>query len=305
MTWEWTDLRYFLAVARAGTTSAAARTLGVNQTTCARRIEALERDLGLTLFQRTRKGYRITEAGASLVPEAERAEAGALRFQQLAADHARSARGMVRLTTGDLLAELIAVPAIEALAQVRPELRVELEVSSYTADLASGAADVALRAALAIEEPALVARKIMNSDWAFYCSRDYAARHGTPANMEQAAAHPLLMLAGTPTDLLLAQHPSANIRHGTNSMVALVNALADGRGVGALPAIAAERRAELVRCFDVPFDTGGVWIVYHERLRHVRHVRLLVDYLARFAAERVIRPTGAPGSLNRVNARAI
>ena len=74
MVWEWSDLRHFLAVARSGSTSGAGRTLRVSQTTCARRVDALERSLGLVLFDRTAAGYRITDVGAALVADAERAE---------------------------------------------------------------------------------------------------------------------------------------------------------------------------------------------------------------------------------------
>ena len=290
MTWEWSDLRYFLAVARSGTTSGAARLLGVNQTTCARRIEALERALGLTLFDRTSTGYRITEAAGLLVAEAERAEGCAVAFERLATEKARAARGVVRLTTGDFLADLIAVPAIAALAETAPELRVELDISSDTVDLDSGRADVALRAALAIDEPHLVARKIMATRWAFYCGSSYAARHGAPSDMSQAMGHPLVMLIGVPTDMLRAAHPTADLRHTTNSMAALVNALVGDRGVGALPVMVGDRQPGLSRCFEVPFDTGGVWIVYHERLRHAPHIRTLIDHLALFASKAPFRP---------------
>lgn len=102
---------------------------------------------------------------------------------------------MVRLTTGDFLADLIAVPAIASLAEAMPELRVGLDISSDTVDLACGNADVALRAALAIEEPNLVARKILTSQWAFYCSSDYASRHDAPRGMDETMSHPIVMLA--------------------------------------------------------------------------------------------------------------
>lgn len=289
MTWEWSDLRYFLAVARSGSTSAAARLLGVNQTTCARRIEVLERALGLILFERTSAGYPITPAGAALMSEAERAEQGAIAFERLAVEQARAIHSVVRLTAGDFLAELIAVPAIAALAKTTPELRVELDISSKVVDLACGDADVALRAALAIKEPDLVARKIMATPWAFYCSNGYAAQTGAPRTMSEAMAHPLVTLAGTPAEMLRSLHPAADIRHTTNSMTALVSALCGGHGVGALPVIVGDRQPGLTRCFDVPIgNTGGIWIVYHERLRHAPQVRILVDHLARFASNALV-----------------
>src|SRR5262245_38207480 len=77
---DWNDLRAFLAVAKEGSTLAASRSLGVNQTTVARRLEDLERALGLKLFERGQAGSRLTEAGAALLDEARRVERGAEAF---------------------------------------------------------------------------------------------------------------------------------------------------------------------------------------------------------------------------------
>ena len=71
---EWSDLRHFLAVARSGSTLSAAKILGVNQTTVARRIAALEEALGEKLFEKTAGGYRLTEVGSAMVQNAERVE---------------------------------------------------------------------------------------------------------------------------------------------------------------------------------------------------------------------------------------
>ena len=69
---DWDDLRHFLAVAKAGTTLAAARELGVSQSTSARRIDALETALGLKLFDRRQSGYALTEMGKELAEAAPR-----------------------------------------------------------------------------------------------------------------------------------------------------------------------------------------------------------------------------------------
>src|SRR3954470_2421877 len=75
---EWTDLRFFLELARAGTLSGASRRLEVEHTTVARRIDRLEAQLGSTLFDRSREGYELTEMGLALMPHAEVMESAAL-----------------------------------------------------------------------------------------------------------------------------------------------------------------------------------------------------------------------------------
>ena len=119
MHFEWSDLRYFLAVARSGTTSGAARVLKVNQTTCARRIAALERALGASLFERSAGGYKLTQIGSALVARAEQLEAGAEAFGRQAGDAARGARSLIRFTTSDWMAEHIAQAAISRFARAR------------------------------------------------------------------------------------------------------------------------------------------------------------------------------------------
>src|SRR3954447_18361829 len=98
---DWNDLRYFLAVAREGSTLAAGRRLRVSQTTVARRIAALEAALGLPLFDKRQAGYALTPAGEHLVDRAQQVEASALAFSEAANAHARDLSGTVRITSED------------------------------------------------------------------------------------------------------------------------------------------------------------------------------------------------------------
>jgi molybdate transport repressor ModE-like protein len=89
----WNDLRFFLAVARTGSTLAGAKALKVSQTTAARRVAALEEALGLQLFERRQAGYALTPAGEALVAQAEGVERAAGAFAEVAAAQARDASG--------------------------------------------------------------------------------------------------------------------------------------------------------------------------------------------------------------------
>jgi len=94
---DWNDLKAFLAVARGGSTLAAAKSLGVNQTTVARRIEALETALALKLFERGQSGSRLTEIGRDLIAEAEKVEQCAKALQSRAETHGRGLSGTLRV----------------------------------------------------------------------------------------------------------------------------------------------------------------------------------------------------------------
>jgi DNA-binding transcriptional LysR family regulator len=140
------DLTHFLAVARTSSTLAASKMLGVNQTTCARRIGALEKAMGLTLFDREPTGYRLTSVGTALVAHAERVEAASALLQQAARELMRAERAEIRFSTSDVLADLIAGPALASFARENPDIRVALHVDSGTVDLGQNEADVALQA---------------------------------------------------------------------------------------------------------------------------------------------------------------
>ena len=99
---EWTDLRFFLELARAGTLSGASRRLDVEHTTVARRIDRLEKELGSTLFDRSREGYELTEMGHALLPHAEAMEGAALAAAEQLGGAEVAAHGVVRWRLVDL-----------------------------------------------------------------------------------------------------------------------------------------------------------------------------------------------------------
>jgi DNA-binding transcriptional LysR family regulator len=139
---EWTDLRFFLELARAGTLSGASRRLSVEHTTVARRIDRLEIQLGSTLFDRSREGYQLTEMGLALLPHAEAMESAALAAtEQLGGSHI-SARGVVRLGVPEIFGTRVVAPLLVGLLQEHPELSVDLLLLPRFANLANREADL-------------------------------------------------------------------------------------------------------------------------------------------------------------------
>jgi DNA-binding transcriptional LysR family regulator len=112
---DWEEIRTFLAVMRAGTLASAGRVLGVDYTTVGRRIRALEAELGLTLFERVRDRYVLTEAAEGLREAAERMEEGALALERRALGADRTVSGQLRVTTTDALARALVLPTLGTL----------------------------------------------------------------------------------------------------------------------------------------------------------------------------------------------
>ena len=131
MAMDWNDLRYFLAVARQGSTLASSRALRVSQTTVARRIAALERALGFPLFEKRQAGYALTPAGQSLLEKASAVEAAAEAVTEAAYAYARDLSGTVRITTEEIYAQTLLAPILRDLHEQHPEILIELETSQH------------------------------------------------------------------------------------------------------------------------------------------------------------------------------
>lgn len=120
MAWQWDDVRFFLAVARAGSLSGAARALGVGHVTVGRRITLLEKRLGVTLLNRTPDGFVTTSAGQAILRECAAMESAAMDLERIVAGRDSLIAGSVRVTTTEALAYQLVAPAIAALHETHP-----------------------------------------------------------------------------------------------------------------------------------------------------------------------------------------
>ncbi len=191
-TGSWGDLRIFLSVARFGSTLAAAKRLGKNHTTVARRIEVLEHDLGLTLFERDNRGFHLTEDGLALVPAAEAVEAAVGMLDNDAVRLRRTERGVIRITAPGPILDLMMVPVIAAFSAEHPLVRFEYLASLRNVDMQVGEADVALRFGETVEGDDVICRRLPNFPWSVYCSKQYAKERGAPSSMREVPNHPVV-----------------------------------------------------------------------------------------------------------------
>ena len=158
-TWQWDDVRFFLAVARTGSLSGAASALGVGHVTVGRRVALLEKRLGVTLLNRTPDGFSTTSAGQAILRQCTEMESAARNLERIAAGRDSLVTGSVRLTATEALAHQVIVPAIAALRQAHPDLQVDLVASVRSLDIARRKADVAVRFARPTA-PDFVCRKL-------------------------------------------------------------------------------------------------------------------------------------------------
>jgi len=278
---DWDDVRYFLAVARQGSLSAAARILGVNHSTVLRRIAGLETAMGVRLFDKLPRGYALTAAGEDLHRTAlsmeETLAAASLRLS------GRDAQldGTLRVTTVDIMAMHILPRHLAAFRARHPRIRVDVTVAEASLSLTRREADVAIR--LIAEPPDnLVGRALSGLAFAPYGAAAAVEGHGGAAlaeapwiGLDESFDHTAM------TRWLRAEVPPERIVCQLNSVATLVEMVRAGVGFGLLPCALADRMPELRRVAPPMADSGTrVWLLTHRDLRMMGRVRAFLDFMA-------------------------
>jgi DNA-binding transcriptional LysR family regulator len=237
---DWDDLRHLIAVSRQGSTLAAARTLGVNQSTVHRRLTELERGIGLTLMKRHPSGYRLSELGEVLIDHVLAVETAVETLEHKVRTLKLELKGVVRLTCPEpTVPRIVATGLLDRFHERYPDLQVEFVTSDRYLDLSKGEADVAFRSGEPVDE-SLVGRKICDSVWAIYASKSYVQQNGRPASIADLAHHALIGFDGIMKNhrvasWLPAAVPNARIVSRNNSMLGTLSAVKAGVGVAPLP----------------------------------------------------------------------
>jgi DNA-binding transcriptional LysR family regulator len=285
----WDDLRHFLAFARAGSMQAAAKALGVNQSTVQRRIAELEECLGHRLAERYLGSYRLTELGEQLLPAAEGVEAAIVSFDRHLAACDKALTGAVRVTCGSgVAASLRRTPLFDAFHARYPGLRLELLISDRVLDLSKGEADLAVRIAIRDGGPtdeSLVRRKIGDVSWSVYASRGYLERYGRPDNPQDLKGHFVIGCDGPIADYPAARWQRSVERHATvvarcDHWQGLMLAVRTGAGLAAMPRFQGDSEQELVRVIDDIGLSMPCYLFMHRDMQHTPRVRAFADFVS-------------------------
>ncbi|MEZ5606234.1 MAG: LysR family transcriptional regulator [Burkholderiaceae bacterium] len=283
--YDWNDLKYLLAVAQHGSTTAAAKALRVNQSTVQRRLVELERRIGHPLVQRAQAGYRLTTFGEQLLPLAQRVEQAALALAQQVQVQARDLCGTVRVTCPEpIVARLHGSGLIERFHERHPHLKVEFVMSDRYLDLSKGEVDIALRSGDTDDE-SLVGRKIGDSLWAVYASLTYLVRSGRPQSLEDLGRHDWIGLdesmRGHRAALWLQQVvPQTQIVARNNSVLGLAYSAKAGLGLAPLPTPLGDAHGDLVRVLGPIPELSRIWrVLTTPELRHTPRVAAFFDFV--------------------------
>lgn len=291
---DWNDLRYFLAVARTGSLSAANRELQISQATIGRRIQALETTLGVILFERLNTGYVLTPAGREVRARVEAAEAAVLAVPRGIDKGHGHVQGSVRLATGEALASHLIVPHMAHFQSTYPALRLEFVTGFRAVSLSRHEADLALRM-IRPDQGDYIRRKVGTVGFGLYASSSVVeARPSLWSNPWSAdfvgwdaSMRDIPMtgwVQGEALDRIVATATSMNVQ------LALAQA---GVGTAILPCFVADGIPDLVRLTG-PSEVGtlDLWLVAHRDLSRTPRVRAVLDFVGGLCGQESARLRG-------------
>ena len=281
---NWDDLRVFLAVARAGSLSGAARSLGVNHSTVFRRIAGFEEMLGVRLFERLPNGYALTPVGEETLSIVERIEGDVAMLDRTVTGQDLRLSGTVRITATDMLVFWLLPGHLRRFRAAYPGIEVEIVVGNEALNLSRRETDIALRIGNTPPET-LVGRRVGRLEFAVYGAPDYlAARPG-----DDLTRHDWIGLDSAHAPLIRRFEqflPGVRPAVRSNSVACTVRLAKAGLGLAVLPCAIADLKPDLIRFAEVPETfTLDLWLLTHEDLRHTARIRAVLDFLTPALAE--------------------
>lgn len=282
---NWDHLRYFLAVARRGTLSAAAAQLGTEHTTVARHIQILEESLNSRLFHKTNTGYEITTAGANLLVTAEGMESAFLSARAAAGTEAQTVSGTVRIGAPDGFGSLFLAPRMHILADKHPQLGIEILATARVFSLSKREADIAISLSTP-QQSRVVSRRLTDYRLHLYASETYLKSNKPIRTKDDLRQHPFIgyvedLLFTPELNYLNAVGPNIDARIRSTNLLAQVHAALAGAGICVLPNFVAALHPTLRPIFPAEISLQRSFYMHiHEDHRKAAHVREVATFIS-------------------------
>jgi DNA-binding transcriptional LysR family regulator len=280
---RWDHLKSLLFVIRTGSFSAAARALGLKQSTISRQIDALEEELGIVLFTRSPKGLRPTDGALRLVPHLETLGNVTELFLRDAESDTTEISGTVRLTTNEPLAIEVLPKVLSHVSVKLPALRFEVSISDRAEDLLSREADIAIRASRSVQK-AILTKKVGELEMGLFASRSYLKNRKKPETLADLEGHRMIGWDVTSEranrimnlkNTLLSDKTSL----ASDSSALQIQLVDAGNGIGLW--LANKARTERIRLLaDEVSYRSPVWCAMHEDLKSNKKYKAAFNELA-------------------------
>ena len=296
---DWDDLRIFLAVARARKIAPAARALGVDGTTIARRLARLAATLDVELFEGAGGERRLTAHGQALMRHAENAESAALAAVEGATGERRSLSGQVRLSVAEGFGSRVLAPHVAEFSRRHPYIGLDIVTASGFLNPSKREADRAVMLARP-QRGRLTVRRLGDYHLRLYAAHEYIARHGAPASRGDLSRHRLVgyvpeFIFAPELEYLDEVESGLEAQFRSTSINVQHIMVAQGAGIGILPDFMAARDPRLTPLFaDSLRITRSFWLVVHADMRRLARI----DAVARWLGECVARIGEEEGQKN-------
>lgn len=268
---NWNDIRVFLVVAEEGSTLAAASIIGMNHTTVARRVDALEHALNLELFERTNRGYNLTAQGLVLLDVAKTMRVSAASVLTTADQLARDDEGVIRFAGNAEAMQRFGVELVSLFREKNPDISFELLIDvawdKSQPPLEAGKADLALRPLDELTGDTLIAKKLARIPLGIYCNMAYHQKYGAPRSLNEAKGRKFVIFSDDvargmkAVDWLNQQLDPGEILYQVNAVTSMVAALQSCAGLGLLPCVTGDATPDLVRCFQHEELYHTLWLI--------------------------------------------
>jgi len=280
---DWENVRHFLAVARIGTLSGAARSLKVDHATVSRRLHALEDETRTRLVERLPRSCKLTPAGQRVFELARAMEDGAFAIERFLDASRSPLSGTVSLSAPPVLVANFLVKHLADFRRAHPGIQLSVSAQARQVSLGRREADIALRL-VRPKEATTVTRRLGRMAFDLYASRDYPHLHN-PSSWEFIAYD--AEFADMPQQKWLMSvargRPVACEISDINGHLAATLA---GAGVAGLPCFLGDAEATLQRvAYDGQSFSRDIWIAVHRDLRRSPQVRAVMDYLLKIVSE--------------------
>ena len=289
---DWNRARAFLVTAEEGSLSAAALALDMSQPTVGRQVSALEKELGISLFERTNSGLVLTQSGADLMIEVKAMADAATNLSRLASGHVETVEGIVCISATEMMAAYVLPPIIEKLRNQWPKIEIEIIASSDTSDLSRREADIAIRNYRPTQQE-LIVKRVKNTFGHLYASKNYLLNlehRESPQDLNNAAFFGVdrskrvisylnkfgFSLDSSNFPLIVANHlvQWEMVKHGS--------------GIGFMMANIGEAEPLVERVLPtLPAFETETWLVAHRELKTSRRFRVVFDYLAAELSDKI------------------
>ncbi|NDP40963.1 MAG: LysR family transcriptional regulator [Rhodoferax sp.] len=274
---NWEDLRHFLAVARTGTLSGAARDLKVDHATVSRRLVALEDDLQVRLVERMPRACRLTAIGQTISELAQSIEENAFAIDRAIRANQSPLSGKVTLSAPPVLVASFLAKYLADFRQRHPGIQLSVSGQAQQVSLSRREADLAIRL-VRPKESTNVVRRLGTMPFALYASGDYA-------NLERPSAWEFIAYDAQFDDMpqqqwlrrIAGERPIACEISDINGHHAAARAKA---GVAGLPCFLGDADPSLQRLtYDGDPFARDIWLVVHRDLKRASPIRAVMDFL--------------------------